>query len=750
MMAIAEEPQDCWSHYSDQERQTLLELLARADYDPDRVEQVATDAELELLRRSNQETEHAPEHDHESNLSAYERHKADAAKRSRAKSKAGRDIGPLPPVTDPEKRKACETSLQTFLETVFPHAFRLGWCDDHLILINELQKVIESGGFRAIGMPRGTGKSTIVMRAMLWAVCRRIHSYAILTAANSGKAEKLLRDLSVELTHNEILLQLFPEVAFPFVALEGVANRARGQLFRGESTNIATNNKTLCFATLKGYPGTGAIIGAAGLLEAVRGALHTLPDGRVIRPSMLLCDDFQTRESAMSPLQCHNRNEVIQNDLVGMAGPDSAFCALVTCTVIRKDDAADRLLTPDLHPDWCGLRRKFLRSMPDEEAMRLWSQYAEIRANSLRTHGDIRDATKYYVANRAAMDSGAEASWEARFAADRGEVSAIQHAMEWYYRSRSGFFSELQNEPEDDSKSGRTWLSASDLATDRNIQCARGVIPRGYTHLVADCDVQGSLLYYTVAAFKQDGSGHVIRYGTWPEQDDPYFTLREARKTLNRKYPRRGDMASLSQGITDLADWLFEQEWKTEDGEELPLLAAAFDARWQTTLVRESLRRSQHAKRLLAYFGQSYRAADKPIQERKFDAGSRVGLGWVMPKRKTVSDVKTLTVDVNFWKTNLHDQLAIRIGHPGAVTLYDGKHRMYAEHLTAEFATQTEGRGRTVMEWRLRPGAENHWLDTTTGCLVLGSVMGCNVPEISDAVERKRKRKPRRKTELKL
>jgi hypothetical protein len=74
---------------------------------------------------------------------------------------------------------------------------------------------------------------------------------------------------------------------------------------------------------------------------------------------------------------------------------------------------------------------------------------------------------------------------------------------------------------------------------------------------------------------------------------------------------------------------------------------------------------------------------------------------------------------------------------------------MYAEHLTAEFATQTEGRGRTVMEWRLRPGAENHWLDTTTGCLVLGSMMGCNVPEISDAVERKRKRKPRRKTEVK-
>lgn len=152
----------------------------------------------------------------------------------------------------------------------------------------------------------------------------------------------------------------------------------------------------------------------------------------------------------------------------------------------------------------------------------------------------------------------------------------------------------------------------------------------------------------------------------------------------------------------------------------------------------------------MAYMGQSYRAADKPIQERKFDPGSRVGLGWVIPKRKAATDVRQILSDVNFWKTNLHDQLAIRIGHAGAVTFYDGKHRMYSEHLTAEFATETSGRGRTVMEWKLRPGAENHLLDTTVGCLVLGSVLGCNVPEISDAVERKRKRRMRRKTEVRL
>jgi hypothetical protein len=679
---------------------------------------------------------------------AYERHKAAARERAAATAKAGRDLGSIPAVVDQELRVRCEDDLQTFLETCFPAAFRLGWSDDHLTLIAELQKVITTGGFRAVGMPRGTGKSTIIVRAMIWAICTRRHPFAMIAAANAGKAERLLRDIVVEVSQNPHLFDLFPEVCFPFRALEGISNRARGQLYQGQNTNISTSAKTVCFATLAGYPGTGAIVSAAGLMEAVRGALHTLPDGRVIRPSMLLCDDFQTRESAMSPMQCYSRTEVIQNDLVGMAGPDSTFCALVTCTVIRNDDAADRLLNTELHPDWCGIRRSFLRSLPDENAMRLWSEYAEIRATSLRTHGDIRDATKYYEKNRKVMDSGAEAGWEARFSKDRGEISAIQHAMEWYYRSRTGFWSELQNAPQRDEAEGRAWLSVTDLAEDRNISLQRGLVPRDYHHLVASCDVQQSLLYYSVMALKDDGSAHLVRYGTWPEQDDPYFTLKEARKKLRNRYRNSSDMAALSQGIFDLADWLFSHEWQSEDGALVPMELAAFDARWKPEVVRQALARSPHNRSLIAYMGQSYKAADKAISERKYEAGSRVGLGWVIRKRKSKADVRGVLSDVNFWKTALHDQLAARIGSPGAVTFYSGKHRMLAEHLTSEYAIQTEGRGRTVMEWKLRPGNDNHWLDTCVGCLVLGSMAGCNVPEYSDAVERKRKRKVRRKTEV--
>ena len=679
---------------------------------------------------------------------AYERLKAQAAARSKQVSNSARDIGDIPPVGDPVLREACEADLRTFLERCFPQAFRLGWCDDHLVLIEELQRVIERGGFRAVGMPRGTGKSTIIMRAMIWAIVRRLHPFSMIAAANAGKAEKLLRDIVTEWSHNPMLYDLWPEVAYPIRKLEGISNRAKGQLYRGQNTNIQISTKTAVFATLDGFPGTGAIVTASGLMEAVRGALHTLPDGRVIRPSMLLCDDFQTRESALSAIQCHGRTEVIQNDLVGMRGPDTPFCALVTCTVIRSDDAADRLLNREINPDWCGIRRAFIRKMPDDAAMQLWSQYGDIRAASLREHGDIRDATRFYRDHKAAMDSGSEVAWPARYSASSGEISALQHGMEWYYRSRSGFFSELQNEPQKDENESRTWLTAQDIADSRRVKLPRGVAPKGYHKLIAMVDVQQTLLYYTVAAAREDGSLHVMRYGTFPEQEDPYFTLKEARRKLSHKYPQAGDMAALSQGITEFCEWLFAQDWRSEDGGHMAPELVAFDARWKTDLVKSALSRSNHRQQLLAYMGQSYRAADKPISERKYDPGSRVGLGWVIVKRKQAGDIRNCLSDVNYWKTAFHDQMAVRIGHAGAITLYDGMHRLYSEHLTSEYATQTEGRGRTVMEWRLRVGAENHWLDSSVGCLVLASVLGCNVPEVSEATEQKRRRRIKRRTEV--
>ncbi len=68
------------------------------------------------------------------------------------------------------------------------------------------------------------------------------------------------------------------------------------------------------------------------------------------------------------------------------------------------------------------------------------------------------------------------------------------------------------------------------------------------------------------------------------------------------------------------------------------------------------------------------------------------------------------------------------MGDRGCLSLFGDHaetHRLFAEHLTAEYRIKTEGRGRTVDEWKLRPErGDNHWFDGIVGCAVAASMQG--------------------------
>ena len=84
--------------------------------------------------------------------------------------------------------------------------------------------------------------------------------------------------------------------------------------------------------------------------------------------------------------------------------------------------------------------------------------------------------------------------------------------------------------------------------------------------------------------------------------------------------------------------------------------------------------------------------------------------------------------DTNFWKSFVHARLAVSMGDPGSLALFGRKpetHRLIAEHLTAEYRVRTQGRGRTVDEWKVRAsGLDNHWLDCLVGAAVAASMQG--------------------------
>jgi hypothetical protein len=95
--------------------------------------------------------------------------------------------------------------------------------------------------------------------------------------------------------------------------------------------------------------------------------------------------------------------------------------------------------------------------------------------------------------------------------------------------------------------------------------------------------------------------------------------------------------------------------------------------------------------------------------------------------------------DTNYWKSFVHARLAVPMGDPGCLSLFgrtgragvapaNQQHRLLAEHLTSEYRVKTQGRGRTVDEWKLRvDGIDNHWLDCLVGCAVAASMAGATL-----------------------
>jgi hypothetical protein len=65
---------------------------------------------------------------------------------------------------------------------------------------------------------------------------------------------------------------------------------------------------------------------------------------------------------------------------------------------------------------------------------------------------------------------------------------------------------------------------------------------------------------------------------------------------------------------------------------------------------------------------------------------------------------------------------------PVAVGSHADQHRLLADHLTAEYRVRTEGRGRSVDEWKMRPErADNHGLDCLVGSAVAASMLGAEL-----------------------
>jgi hypothetical protein len=598
-----------------------------------------------------------------------------------------------------------------------------------LKVIAKIERAVLEGGLFAMAMPRGSGKTSICECACIWAVLNGHREFVCLIGSDEGHAMDMLESIKTELDSSDLLLEDYPEAVYPIQCLDGIANRCSGQLYQGERTHIGWTAREVVLPTIPGSKASGAIIKVAGITGRIRGMKFKRPDGHSVRPSLVVLDDPQTDESARSISQCATRESILAGAVLGLAGPGKKIAGVMPCTVIRPEDMADRILSRDKHPQWQGERTKMVYSFPANEA--LWIKYAEIRADSLRAERGLADATEFYGQHREEMDAGAAIAWPERFNHD--ELSAVQHAMNLRLQDERAFYAEYQNEPLPDEKPQEDELSADQVAAKFN-RLHRGDVPVGCNHLTMFIDVQAALLFYVVAAWEDDFTGYVLDYGTYPDQKRPYFTLREAQLTLAQVAKGAGLEGSIYAGLEALTGRCLSQEWRRDDGAGMRIDRCLIDANWgsSTDVVYQFCRQSTHSAVLYPSHGRFVGASSIPFSEYKRKQGDRVGLNWRIPNVQGKRAVRHAVFDTNYWKSFIHARLAVAMGDPGCLSLFGDSpalHRLFADQITAEYRVRTEGRGRTVDEWKLRAAAvDNHWLDCLVGCAVAASIQGVILP----------------------
>lgn len=638
------------------------------------------------------------------------------------------------------RRKKAEKSGRSFCETYFKIVFFNPFSEDQVKMLDAIVESIRYGESQAIAAERGGGKTSITKHvAGVYAICKGLVKFLVLTAANGKRAKKLLRQIKTIYRTNKKLIQDYPEICIPIRDIGGSPQRAAHQLYDDESTLFVWGAEEVIFPTIPGSKASGAVIEAYGIEAGLRG----LGEGEK-RPDLTVCDDLDTRESAKSLEQTQDRILTLEADIMGLGGPNKSMPVVLLCTIIRKGCLADQYTDPQLHPEFSPIRQKWIKQWPDN--MDLWDRYVFL-VDEAKREGDkySRKAHRFYLANRKEMDAGAVVSNINRFdnqklpGGSQKEVSSLQAAFNKMCgkNKKTAFMCEYQNEPPDDDIED-SGIDVLDVQKKLH-GTPRGVIPDGCSKLSVGVDVGGRLLNWVVVGWSERG-GEIVDYGVQEVHSPTGVRLTIADKGLQKQIEK-----AIYTALLEMRD-LFAIGWPDVHGEIRHADLGAVDSGYMPTPVYEFCRVSGIKWRATKGFG-SKGGQSKYRRPTKAGKALRIGHYWHgIMELYGGRNGWLYNVDADHWKKQVHDGFRLPITSSDSLSLYGNDpviHQLFAHQIMAEEWIVEWVNGRFRERWAgpggVSPKKNNHYLDAMALAKAASDMLGIRVFKTAPVI-----RQPRR------
>lgn len=640
-----------------------------------------------------------------------------------AKTAASQEIGPLPEIANPDRRRACRGNNLLFADTYFKPTFYLPWAPYQRAMMDRFQSVVLSGGRECHSVRRGGLKSTCARVSTLWAVINGHRRFPVLVGATDDKASEHRENFFALLASSPLLLDDFPEL-FPLLLKWRQPKRQfrlNGRLLtlhpkdgRGRIVFPDIHESASCQAHIAPYSVNATDVSGLSYVDRF---------GVTIRPDLLVFDDVQTPQSAKSPLMTEEREEHITKTFCGLAGLGEKLAAIMVGTVREHDDLTERFLSRVKHPDWDGSRYPSVIRMPDR--MDLWETYGQKLGTGETPQEGKQIAQDFYLANRADMDAGGVVAWEEDKLPD--EISALQSLMTVRALDPSFFRCEIQQEGDVPVNTSGLKLDAQTLLT-RTSGVKRGVVPADTSYLTAYVDSSDKVLWWMVVAVDKQFGGSIVDYGTWPDQRRPVFYKSDLSYFIGQDSPGQSWEESFVVAHNKLEEYLCET-WATVDGKEreIDLILKDWSDGGQMPLIRSQIAASKNKNRMRAAKGFAIKPGRKPIHMWGEPHRDKAGTGWIERRSENPIHVQ---FDANVIKGIAARRLMTARGAPSAIMLPgddERANRLLAEHFTSEQPKEIAYDGSKGVVWALTPSRDNDWWDCFCGCLTAASVLGCKL-----------------------